>query len=411
LIYARDNPCGLDCGQWPAALPTVMKKQRRIGVLGTMGSAPYAGMAWMHGQFLRGLADLGHEVFYVETTTAWPYHPLQLTTTSDPTYTLGYLGRVMDYFGLKNCWAYRAAYLDRIWRGPLAETAEELIKSADAVLNITGSTSPEEVNVPCRLIYVGTDPVLQEVRIAAGDRELYERVANHDAHFTYGENIGQPDCPVPQLPFATTAMRQPVVMQLWQSPEPARQHFTTVTNWEVKGYDIEFQGETYTWSKHYELLKLIDLPKRTEAPLELALGLSGVSDQVRTLLTDNGWIIKDAYHMSLAPEKYRNYILTSGSEFSVAKDMVVRLRSGWFSERSACYLAAGRPVVTQDTAFSKVLPTGEGLFAFDTADEALSAIEAIRTNYAHHSRAAYEISAEYFAAEKVLTRMLTTLGL
>jgi hypothetical protein len=368
-------------------------------------------MAWMHGQFLRGLADLGHDVFYVETTTAWPYHPLELTTTSDPTYTLAYLGRVMDYFGLKDRWAYRAAYLDRNWRGPMASTAEEWIRAADAVLNITGSTSPEELDIPCRLIYIGTDPVLQEIRIAKGDTELYKRVAAHDAHFTYGENIGQSDCPVPPLPFNTIPMRQPVVMRLWQGTESARRHFTTVTNWEVKGYDIQFQGETYTWSKHHELLKLIDLPKRTDAPLEMALGLSGVSDAVRTTLTDNGWIIKDAYHMSLDPEKYRGYVLASGSEFSVAKDMVVRLRSGWFSERSACYLAAGRPVVTQDTAFSKILPNGEGLFAFDTADQALTAIETIRSNYARHSRAAHEIAAEHFRAETVLTKMLSSLGL
>ena len=249
------------------------------------------------------------------------------------------------------------------------------------------------------------------MRIANGDAELRQCVAAHQAHLTYGENIGQPDCPVPPLPFATTPMRQPVVMQLWEGANPVRQDFTTVTNWEVKGYDVEFQGETYTWSKHHEYLKLMDLPKRTLARLEMALGLSGVSDEVRSALTENGWIVTDAYHMSLEPEKYRRYILNSGCEFSVAKDMVVRLRSGWFSERSACYLAAGRPVVTQDTAFSKVLPTGEGLFAFNSADEALNAIEAIRSDYDRHSRAAHEIAAAFFRAETVLTKMLAAIGL
>jgi hypothetical protein len=388
-----------------------MNKKRRIAVLGTMGNVPYAGMAWMHGQFLRGLANLGHDVFYVETTTAWPYHPLDLTTTSDPTYALAYLARVMDYFGLKDHWAYRPAYVERTWRGPLASSAEELLRSADAVLNITGSTSPDELDVPCRLVYVGTDPILQEIRIANGDVELYQRVAAHEAHFTYGENIGQPDCPVPPLPFVTSPMRQPVVMQLWEGTKPVRQDFTTVTNWEVKGYDAQFQGETYTWSKHHEYLKMMDLPMRTDARLEMALGLSGVSGEVRTALTDNRWIVRDAYRMSLEPEKYRRYILDSGCEFSVAKDMVVRLRSGWFSERSACYLAAGRPVVTQDTAFSKFLPTGEGLFAFNSADEALGAIEAIRSDYDRHSRAAHEIAAEFFRAETVLSKMLGALGL
>ena len=388
-----------------------MNRRRRVGVLGTMGNVPYAGMAWMHGQFLRGLADLGHDVFYVETTTAWPYHPLELTTTSDPSYALAYLATVMEGFGLKDRWAYRPLYANAGWRGPLAGSAEELIRSADAVLNITGSTAPDELDLACRLVYVGTDPVLQEIRIANGDAQLFARVAGHQAHFTYGENIGQPDCPVPPLPFPTTAMRQPVVMQFWKGHAGARRDFTTVTNWEVKGYDITFQGELYTWSKHHEYLKLLGLPRRTAARLELALGLSGVSDETRRSLADHGWIVTDAYQMSLDPWKYRAYILESGCEFSVAKDMVVRLRSGWFSERSACYLAAGRPVVTQNTGFTRMLPTGEGLFAFSSADEALSAIETIRGDYERHSRAARAIASEYFSAETVLGKMLSQLGL
>jgi hypothetical protein len=376
-----------------------------------MGNVPYAGMAWMHGQFLRGLSDLGHDVFYVETTSAWPYHPVELTTTSDPSYTLAYLDKVIAGFGLKGRWAYRAVYNHTGWQGPMADCVEEWIRSADAVLNITGSTAPVELGIPCRLVYIGTDPVLQEVRIANGDTDLYERVASHQAHFTYGENIGQSDCPVPPLPFPTQPMRQPVVMSMWSGAAPPRRDFTTVTNWEVKGYDVQFAGELYTWSKHHEYLKLIDLPKRTQARMELALGLSGVSDYVRQLLIDNGWQITDAFQMSLDPWKYREYILSSGAEFSVAKDMVVRLRSGWFSERSACYLAAGRPVVTQDTAFSKVLPCGEGLFAFTSSDDALAAIEAIRINYERHSRAARDIAAQYFSAERVLGKMLGGLGL
>ena len=139
-----------------------MQHPKRIGVVGTMASVPYAGMAWMHCQFLLGLARLGHEVFYVETTTAWPYHPLEMTTTNDPSYAVGYLQRVLEKFGLGDCWAYRAAYADGRWYGPLGAQAIDLIRSADAVFNITGSTTPEEIGVPCRLVYIGTDPVLQE---------------------------------------------------------------------------------------------------------------------------------------------------------------------------------------------------------------------------------------------------------
>jgi len=385
--------------------------RRRIGVVGTFANVPYAGMAWMHCQFLIGLAQLGHEVFYVETTSAWPYHPRAMTTTDDPSYAVSYLERVLSSFNLADRWAYRAAYADGRWHGPLAAQAVELLRSADAVLNITGSTTPEEIGVPCRLIYIGTDPVLQELRIAGGDSALRERVAAHAAHFTYGENIGSDICPVPPLPFPTRPMRQPVALRHWPNGPPAHDAFTTVTNWEVRGYDVEFDGQCYTWSKHHEYLKIIDLPRRTNACLELAMGLSGVSADVRELLRTNGWKTADAYEMSLDPWPYRDYIRQSAAELSVAKDMVARTRCGWFSERSACYLAAGRPVITQDTGFGRSLPTGEGLFAFETADDILAAIEAVQSDYPRHSRAARRIAAEFFRAETVLGNLLASVGL
>src|SRR5215813_7265497 len=176
-------------------------------------------------------------------------------------------------------------------------------------------------------------------------------------------------------------------------------------------YDCGYEGEVYTWSKHHEFLKILDLPARTDATLELAMGLSGVTMNVQGLLRDNGWTLVDAYRMSLDPWPYRDYIRGSAAELSVAKDMVVRLRSGWFSERSACYLAAGRPVVTQDTGFSRVLPTGEGLFAFQKIDDIVAAIDAINSDYERHSRAAGAIAEHYFRAEAVLAKVLDDLGL
>jgi hypothetical protein len=382
-----------------------------IGVVGTFGCYPYAGMAWMTCQYLVGLARLGHEVFYVETTSAWPFHPPTLNVTNDPSYTLAYLQRVLDSFGLGDRWAYRALYADGAWHGPLRTQAVEWLQSADAVLNITGATTAEEIGVPCRLVHVGTDPVLPELRVARGDTGLLKHLQSHQAHFSYGERIGQPGCPVPPLPFPVKPTRQPVVLDFWTSGAPARREFTTVTNWEVTGYDCEFRGERYTWSKHHQLQKFLDLPRRTNARLELALGLSGVTDEVRQMLRDKGWAVTDAFQMSLDPWPYRDYIRNSGAEFSVNKDMMVRLPSGWFSERSACYLAAGRPVVTQETGFSQVLPTGAGLFGFQTMDEVLAAFDAINTDYARHSRAARAIAEQYFSAETVLGRLLESLGL
>ena len=188
-----------------------------------------------------------------------------------------------------------------------------------------------------------------------------------------------------------------------------------------------FQGETYHWSKHREFLKFITLPLHTIQPIELAMcfvdscaNIPGFNDIIpavgmtadeRRALFENGWLLRDAHAFTTDPHLYRDYICASSGEFTVAKDQNVRLRSGWFSERSACYLAAGRPVVTQDTGFGTMLPTGDGLFAFDTIEGILAAFESINSNYEHHSKAARDIAEEYFRAETVLARLLSALDL
>ncbi|MGH7562922.1 MAG: glycosyltransferase family 2 protein, partial [Gemmatimonadota bacterium] len=236
----------------------------------------------------------------------------------------------------------------------------------------------------------------------------------HRAIFSFGENYGQPDCLLPVSDrFRIRPTRQPVVVDFWQSDGEERAAFTTIANWFQPWRPVKYKGETYRWSKHLEFLKLLDLPRRTRQPLELALSRCG--DEHRKLLEDNGWQVRDALAVSgdiettgdLEP--YRRYITTSRAEFTVAKDQNVRLRSGWFSDRSATYLAAGRPVVTQDTGFGHIFPTGEGLFSFSTKNEALAAIEAINTDYDRHRKAASEIAREYFAHDVVLGSLLDDL--
>jgi hypothetical protein len=221
--------------------------------------------------------------------------------------------------------------------------------------------------------------------------------------------------------------RQPVLLDYWKTGAPLRDAFTTVCNWRQGGLDLEFNGERYLWSKHHEFLKFIDLPLRVHRPVELAMGLVeqstihhgtgeavpafGLPADERKLLEANFWKLADAHSFSTDPWVYRDYIVSSSGEFTVARDLNVRLRSGWFSERSACYLAAGRPVITQDTGFGTILPTGEGLFAFNTLDEIVEAFDAIQSDYEKHSRAARVIAEEYFRAETVLTTLLRDLGL
>jgi hypothetical protein len=181
-----------------------------------------------------------------------------------------------------------------------------------------------------------------------------------------------------------------------------------LAGWQQTWRDVVLDGERYRWSKHFEFMKFLDLPSRTSQTLELAL--AGCNDTDRRVLEQHGWRIRDAAEVSDDVDTYRAYIAGSRAEFTVAKDQNVRLRSGWFSDRSATYLAAGRPVVTQDNGFGNILPTGRGLFGFSTMEEALAAVDAINSDYRQHSRAAGELARAYFDSDLVLTRLLKDCG-
>ena len=385
---------------------------RRIVVVGTAAFNPYAGMAWMHMQIVLGLLRLGYDAYYFETSSAWPYDPVRRAFVGDSDYAVPYLERLARAFGIEDRWAYRRSYGDKAWFGLPQRAAEELLAGADAVLNVAGATRIAEEGLKVgRLVYLGTDPGYHEMSFANGDEDTRTIIDEHDEFVTYGENIGTPECPLPPLPNLVGRTRQPVLLDQWTNGHPPDRGFTTVANWRQDDRDVEYGGTAYRWSKHHEFLKFIDLPLRLGSPLELATGVENVPAPDRELLLANGWHLFDAHSFTTEPWPYRDYVVGSRGEFTVAKDQNVRLRSGWFSERSACYLAAGRPVITQDTGFGTVLPTGEGLFACTTVDEAMAAFEAVESDYARHSRAAHAIAEEYFAAERVLARLLDDLGL
>ena len=225
--------------------------------------------------------------------------------------------------------------------------------------------------------------------------------------FSFGENLGGPDCGVPVERLTWLPTRQPVVLDLWDPVAGAGHAYTTVATWRNRN-DVVYAGETYTWSKDLEFAKVLDLARCRPGPFELA---TSVDADIAARLRAHGWRLADALTVSRDAERYRAYIRGSRGEFTVAKDQNVRLRSGWFSDRSACYLAAGRPVITQDTGFGNVLPTGKGLFAFRDLDDVLAAMDAIETDDEGNRRAAREIAAEYFDAERVVGSLLERAGL
>jgi len=384
--------------------------QARVVVLGMMGRTPFAGVAWQVLQYLEGLRRLGHDVYYVEDTETWPYDAEQNTVTDDCGYTLRYIARLMTWWGEPDRWAYRSG-VDGQTFGLSQTQVSDVLGSADALINLTGATvlREEHCRVPIR-IYLETDPVLPQVEVAQGRQFTIELLRAHTHHFTFGENLGAADCGVPLGPFEYQPTRQPIILDWWPDPEPTTgSAFTTVANWRQSSKDLEWNGEKYSWSKHHEFLKFIDLPKRTNVPIELALACEDAA--ALRLLAAHSWRIVDAIPLSRDILPYRDYILGSRGEFTVAKDQNIRLRSGWFSDRSACYLAAGKPVITQDTGFGNILPTGQGLFAFRTIDDILRALDRATADYQGQARAAKEIVAEFFAAERVLASLLERAGL
>jgi hypothetical protein len=205
--------------------------------------------------------------------------------------------------------------------------------------------------------------------------------------------------------------RPPVLLDEWHPgigpAEPAV--FTTVGTWQNKGQDAQIEGETYHWSKHLNFLKVLEVPHRAAQQMELATDLKSGPDYERALV--GGFAIRPVVPMSLDIDTYREYISSSRGEFTAAKDRYVRTRSGWFSDRSVCYLAAGRPVITQRTGFEKFIPVGAGLMGFDNADEAVDAVRLVNADYARHARVAREIACEYFDALKLLDEIAEAAGL
>ncbi len=381
-----------------------MPSRKRLVVLHLAGRYPLGGIGWQAGHYVLGLTRLGHDVYYVEDSRANPYAPQVKSVVEDSSYSVAFLADVMGRFGLADRWAYVDGATG-VCHGLSRERLRQIYREADGLLNVCGATRLRDEPLRCPVrVYVETDPVFEQIRVAEGDRRAIEALEEHTHHFTYGENLGQPDCPIPLEKFAWRATRPPVIPELWAARvNPAAERFTTVATWQNVGKDIRFRGETYYWSKHMNFLRVVDLPSRTRQPLELALEVD--DPEVRDLLARNGWLLTDAFEVSRDLTAYQHHIERSRGEFTVSKDLVARTRSGWFSDRSACYLAAGKPVVTQDTGFGKYVPAGAGLLAFSTVEEAAAALDEVNRDYARHCRAARGLAEEYFAADRVLGRL------
>lgn len=395
----------LPCNYPPVTRGTVV-------VWGMLAAFPFGGMTWQVLHYLTGLRRLGFEVWYVEDSDCSVLDPTTYWATSDYTENVKYLSRHMGSVGLEERWVFRPPGTRDTCLGArdMAGLAK-LYREADAVVNLCGSHSllPAHADIGC-LIYIQTDPMVDQVKVAENDARLIEQLDAYAHLFTYGENLGAPDCLVPIERYQWKSTRPPVCLDWWAPTglPTAESAFTTISNWMHWDDHIVWQDETYYWRKDREFRRFINLPAHTSLPLELAL--EGISECEVAELRQHGWGVVPARNTA-DPAAYRDYICASLGEFTIAKDQYVRPRTGWFSDRSVCYLAAGCPVITQETGFSKFIPTGRGLFAFETMEDILAAVDTIQTDYEGNCRAAREIAEQHFAAEKVIGRLMEQAGL
>jgi hypothetical protein len=374
----------------------------RIIVLGYVVRGPLGGLAWHHLQYVVGLAQLGHDVYFLEDSDEYPscYNPASNTIEIDPTYGLQFAARVFGRAGLAERWAYYDAHSSR-WFGPCAARIDDLRATADLLLNLSGVNPlrPWFMEIPVRVL-IDTDPAFTQIKHLT-DPAARRHALQHTVFLSFAENItGKSDIPRDGLPWQAT--RQPIVLEAWPlTTGPAQGKFTTVMQW--SSYSThEYQGVRYGM-KSDSFVPYLNLPKRAGPIFELALGSPTAP---REQLTSNGWLLCDPLEITRDPWTYQRFLQQSKAEFTVAKHGYVVSRSGWFSERSACYLASGRPVVTQETGFSDWLQTGTGVIPFNTSEEALAGIEEINRRYEFHCRAARAIAEEYFDARKVLSRLV-----
>jgi hypothetical protein len=313
--------------------------------------------------------------------------------------------------GFGDHWAFRGNYPDGKCYGMTEAQILQLYKDADGFLNVTGAQEirPEHHAIK-RRIYVESDPFASQVKVAQGNRGMIDILAAHDTHFSFGENIGASDCDTPVGRFNWLPTRQPVALELWNPGSPTGSAaYTTITTWHNKNKNLEWRGDTWYWTKDREFEKFLDLPRRRPSlAFELA---TSVGEDIQKLLRDHHWRQTGSVEISRDADLYRQYIQHSRGEFTVARDQYVRPNTGWFSDRTACYLAAGRPVITQETGFSKFLPSGRGLFGFKTMEDILAALDAIESDYAGHCRVAADLARDYFAAEKVVGSLMERAGL
>jgi hypothetical protein len=363
------------------------------------------GEAWVRLNWLLGFKQLGFRVYFLEeinrqTCVDSSGHVCPFTDSVN----LAYFKEVTRRFALADRSALIYQRGEQI-HGLSREELFDLSQTADLLVNISGHLCSEAFfDRFRRKAYVDIDPGFTQFWQAAGNPG--SRLAGHDVYFTIGENIGQPDCAIPSLGIDWKPMRPPVVLEEWPLVRSQGQTgFTTVASWRGPYGLVQYGNRTYGLKVH-EFRKFLELPKRSDQRFEIALSIHPADHKDRQALLSKDWHLEDPQRVAGNPDSFRQYIQKSVAEFSVAQGIYVETSSGWFSDRTACYLASGKPVLVQDTGCSRNLPVGQGMLVFRTLDEAVAGAERIKADYQNHCWAARRLAEDYFTSARVLGRFL-----
>jgi hypothetical protein len=389
---------------WPGRLhmnPTIV-------VAGSFAQRPgYGGHTWVFLQYLLGFRRLGYDVIFIDRMEPGMCldesgRPCAL----DASVNVRYLVNVLRMFELQHSFTLLYDRGERVIGMSRSELVQK-VKRSSLLLNVMGFLDDDEILDSCaRRVFLDIDPGFGQMWLALGLSDIF---SGHDDYVTIGEGIGNPDCTIPTcgLPWITT--RPPVVLDQWPVHTSDGRTFTSIGSWRGPFAPVEYRGATHGLRVH-EFRKFLDLPQRTGMAFEVALEIDSADHGDIEQLRRSGWFLCDPRSVAGNPTAYGNFIQSSWAEFMVAKNMYVRTRSGWFSDRSTCYLASGKPVLAQDTGLATIYPTGEGLLTYSTLDEASACVGEICGNYSRHARAARSIAEEYFDSDKVLAALLEKLG-
>lgn len=378
----------------------------RIIITGLVGQYPFGGVIWDYIQYLLGFRSLGHQVLYLEDSGAWPYDPVAGTITDDCSFALQSLHKIFTDFDLSESWVYRNG-ADGKFHGAGEKVAREWLRHGDLLVNVSsaGWLRDYDLRVGHRM-FIDGDPMFCQIGLLDGSNPLYAgRLRDHDSHFTFGLSVGQPGCPVPVDGITWRPTVQPIALDQWPvTPVSNDAPWTTVMNWASYKPKV-WEGRTYG-QKNLEFSRFRDLPSKTNVPLRLAMGLGVDGQRPAQELRQLGWDLVEPQEVVPDHSAYRSFLTNSRGEWSVAKHGYVEGKTGWFSCRTACYLAAGRPAVVQETGWSRHLPSGRGVLPFTSVEEAAEGLAEVTRNYSEHAKAAREIALEFFDAKKVCQELL-----